>query len=449
MNLRKHVYFALVGLRGQALGAHYRHFLREAQEGVPPETTRRLLVQLLTHCERSVPFYAEIMRKRGYSFKEDPEKYLRSFPILTKDIIRAHFDELRSSDLANRKWYFNTSGGSTGEPVRFIQDRDYSARVGAIKLLYSRLVGKEIGEPEINLWGSSHDVAKYSRTLNAILVTNLTNIIQLNAFKMTPDTMRQYVEVINTRKPKQIVAYADSIYMLADFAERQGLEIVPQDSIITSAGMLYPVMRAKIEKVFQCRVFNRYGCREVSDIACERPDCEGLWVAPWGNYLEIVDKDGNPVPDGTEGEILVTSLTNYAMPFIRYRVGDLGILAPSRATELDPGIQILQSILGRTIETLKTKDGVLIHAGNFMVILFHRDWIARYQVIQRSYSHIVYRIVQVGAKPSQAELDDIMTKTRHVMGHDCKVTFDFVDHISVSPSGKHRYIFSEVRDLLS
>jgi len=86
-------------------------------------------------------------------------------------------------------------------------------------------------------------------------------------------------------------------------------------------------MREKVEEVFGCPVYNRYGSREVGDIAGECKYHQGLHVLPWGSYVEIVDEAGNLVEPGVEGRILVTCLTNYAMPLIRYDIGDRGALA--------------------------------------------------------------------------------------------------------------------------
>jgi len=445
MNLRKATYFALVRLRGQPLGTYYERFLREDQHGIPADTSKKLLVQLLAHCKQSVPYYAEVMRDIGDSFYEDPEEYLRRFPILTKDIIRSRFDDLKSTDLARRKWYFNTSGGSTGEPVRFIQDWEYAARSGAIKLLYSKLAGREIGELEVRLWGSERDIIHGSEKWPARFVNKLTNTIFLNAYRMTPERMRGFIALLNAKRPKLIVAYAEALYELAKFSEREGLEVAPQAAIITSAVTLHPFMRDTIEKVFQCKVFDRYGSREVGDIACERPGYEGLWVAPWGNYVEIVDSEGNRVPDGTEGEILVTLLTNFAMPLVRYRIGDRGVLSPARGSDGGRYGQVLAQVLGRDTDIFKTKDGVLVDSGYFEGLLYFKDWIRKYQVIQRSYSCIVYRIVRLGSDYQQAELDEIAAKTRLVMGDDCQVAFEFVDEIPASGSGKYRYTISEVQ----
>jgi phenylacetate-CoA ligase len=343
--------------------------------------------------------------------------------------------------LERRKWFFNTSGGSTGEPVRFIQDRDYAARIGAITLLFSKLAGREIGECEVRLWGSERDIIHGSEKWKTRFINKLTNTIFLNAFCMTPARMREFITIINSKKPKLIVSYVESIYELARLCESEALEVLPQVAIMTSAGTLYPFMREKIEKVFQCRVFNRYGSREVGDIACERPGRDGLWVAPWGNYLEIVDSEGKQLLDGTEGEILVTSLTNFAMPLIRYRIGDRGVFSPESSSRR----QVLGAVFGRTVDFFRMRNGGIIAPGYFEGLLYFRDWVQQFQIIQKEESYIIFKIVKSRSDHQQLELDEIVAKTKLIMGDDCKVTFDFVDKIEPSSSGKYRYQISEVQ----
>lgn len=445
MNLRKTAYFALFGLRGQPVGRYYERFLQEEREGIPPCTTKRLLIELLSHCKQSVPYYAEAMRERGDSFYEDPEEYLRRFPILSRDRLRSRFDELKSTDLAQRKWYLNCTSGSTGEPVRFIQDGEYAARSGAITLLYSKLVGREIGESQAYLWGSERDIVQGSDGWRARAINRLTDTVFLNAFRMTPELMREFITVLNVKRPKLIVAYSHALHELARFAEREGFEVVPQAAIITSADTLYPFMRDTIERVFQCNVFNRYGSREVGDIACERPGWEGLWVAPWANYVEVIDEKGDRVPDGTEGEILVTSLTNFAMPLLRYRIGDVGALSPVRTYGREKYGQVFQTIFGRNGDIFKTSSGAVFDPGYFDFTLYFKDWVRRFQVIQKSTSHIIFRIVRADSNCPPSDLEQIVIETKVLMGSDCEVTFEFVDDIPPSGSGKYRYLISEVR----
>jgi phenylacetate-CoA ligase len=444
MNFRKSVLFGLYRLRGQALGAYYERFLREYRSGIPPDTTKKLLIRMLSHCRQSVPYYAEVMRDLGDSFYDDPEEYLRNFPVLTKDTIRSHWEGLKSADLGHRRWYLNSTGGSTGEPVQFIQDWEYSARSGAISLLFSKLVGREIGECQVYLWGSERDIIDGSEGWKARLINRLTNTTFLNAYRMTPERMREFIAMLNARRPKLIVAYAEAIYELARFSEREGLELVPQSAVITSAVTLYPFMRDTIERVFQCTVFNRYGSREVGDVACEHPQGEDLWVAPWGNYVEIVDGEGNRVPDGTEGEILVTSLTNFAMPFVRYRIEDCGILSPLGSHDGGWCGQVFEAVLGKTLNMFKTRNGTFVEPGYFESMMYFRDWVRRFQVVQKDYDSIVFRIVRSGSECEPAELEEISAGAKLVMGNNCEVSFQFVDEISASGSGKYRTAISEV-----
>jgi phenylacetate-CoA ligase len=444
VNLRKYAYFSLFALRGQAVGANYKRILREDLEGIPPDTTKKLLTQLLTHCKESVPYYAGVMKDLGDSFREDPEEYLRCFPILTREMLRARFDEFKSKDLGQRNWYLNSTSGSTGEPVQFIQDRDFATRAGAITFLFSKLAGREVGECEARIWGSERDIIHGSERWKALVINIITNTIFLNAYRMTPECMRDFIAILNRKMPKLIIAYAEAIFELAKFSERESLELIPQNAVITSASTLYPFMRDTIEKVFGCKVFNRYGSREVGDIACERPGREGLWVAPWGNYVEVVDPGGNRLPDGKAGEILVTCLNNFAMPLIRYRIEDYGVLSPPNSSMPPGNGQVLETVIGRIGDTFVDRNGNLIHGCYFRSLLSFENWISKFQVIQKSPSLILIRIVKADSYFLLTDLEEISRKSKILMGQDCEIAFEFVDDISSAGSDKFRYVISEM-----
>ncbi|MFN6516733.1 MAG: hypothetical protein RMY29_019805 [Nostoc sp. CreGUA01] len=441
MNIRKSLYFNYAYCRKYNFPQLYNNFLQETLSNIHINPTTNLLTKLLIHCHQSIPYYAQLINilPNQEVIQQKPELYLSQLPILTKDIIRANFEQLKSIDLAQRQWYFNTSGGSTGEPIQLIQDAEYNDKTTALSLLYSYLVGRELGEPEVRLWGSEKDVFDGTMGWKANFFNFLRNTTYMNAFQMTPQRMRDFLKSLNTKPPKLIVAYAQAIYELAKFAEDEKIKLVPQKAIITSAGTLYTWMRQKIETVFQCQVFNRYGSREVSDIACEKPGEQGLWVAPWGNYIEIVDDENNPVPAGVEGNILITSLTNFAMPLIRYKIGDRGTLSP----EYKSG-QILQQVSGRNVDIFKTQNGTLVDGEYFTHLLYFKDWVHKFQIIQKSYLEITIKIIKSNSEHLTEELDDIVTKCKLMMGKDCVVNFEFVNHIPVNNSGKYRYTISEV-----
>jgi phenylacetate-CoA ligase len=259
---------------------------------------------------------------------------------------------------------------------------------------------------------------------------------------MAPERMREFIQTLNQLRPRLILAYAQAAYELAQFAEREGICVAPQRAVLTSAGTLYPFMRDKIAKVFGCEVYNLYGSREVSDIACEQPGLNGLWVAPWGNYVEIVDDAGQPVPPGTEGNIVVTCLMNYAMPLLRYSIGDRGaLLAESPHC---PGPQVLKHVSGRNVDVFRTREQTLVDGEYFTHLLYFRPWVWKFQVVQKTHDHILFKVVRANGEPARSELEEITTKTRLVMGGDCRIDFEFADDLSPHPSGKFRYTISEV-----
>src|SRR5258708_32695240 len=149
MNWRKTAYFSYATLRGYRFPALLAQYSREYENGASGETVTQALTQLLRHCRQSVPFYADTFRRLGDARleKADPVEYLSRLPVLTKETIRANFAKLQSTDLGRRKWCYNTSGGSTGEPVRLIQDREYEDRSTALSMLCHSLLGCDVGKP--------------------------------------------------------------------------------------------------------------------------------------------------------------------------------------------------------------------------------------------------------------------------------------------------------------
>jgi phenylacetate-CoA ligase len=426
------------------IGSEYRRLLIDEIADNPGEITSALIVDLLSHCQRNVPYYREWMGKLGNSFAQDPLAFISQLPILTKDIIRQNFDQLISADLGQRRWQYNTSGGSTGEPVRLIQDRQFAARTGAIQLLSFHWAGREVGEPAVRVWGSERDILQGSMGVKMSLLNRLTNDTWLNAFRLTPASMRKFIDLLNANRPKLIIAYAQAIYELAQFAEQEQISVIPQKAILTSAGTLHPFMRQKIESIFECKIFNRYGSREVGDIACECRAHGGLHMFPRGCFVEVVDEDGHPLPRGVEGEILVTSLSNYAMPLIRYAIGDRGVLSPDETCACGRNGLIFQKISGRNVDTFKKADGTLIDGEFFTHLLYFRDGVKKFQVIQKDYKAILFKIVKTSSEWLPEERQEIIQKTRRLMGDDCTVSFEFVDQIPPTSSGKYRYTISEI-----
>jgi phenylacetate-CoA ligase len=443
MNWRKPTYLAYASLRGYRFPSLLRQYLGEYEGGIDAETNSCALRRLLHHCRENVPYYSDLLSRRDRpEIERDPVSALESLPVLTKDLIRRNFDSLQSKDNARRHCEVNTSGGSTGEPVKLVQDDEYRDASAAIRWLSQHQLGCAVGDSCVRLWGSERDLEGGTKSRKARFFNWLTNTEWVNAFAMSAETMRTFLAMLNQRPPRLIVAYAQAAYEVARFAEREEIAVRPQQAIMTSAGTLYPFMREKIREVFQCQVYNLYGSREVSDVGWELPGFRGLWAPPWANYIEIVDDEGAPVPAGKEGNILITCLTNYAMPLVRYFIGDRGALLSKEHTP--PGVQVLSQVSGRNVDTFRRRDRTLVDGEYFTHLLYFRPWVQKFQVVQKTHAHLLFKVVSTNGQPPKEELDEIANRSRVAMGNDCRVDFDFCDELPPLPSGKFRYTISEV-----
>ena len=410
---------------------------------------QRHLESLLRHAHDHVPYYRGILRDADVVSGDGrihPDRLSR-LPLLDKPAIRTHFEKLKSDDLASRRWYYNISGGSTAEPLRFIQDGAFKARGRAGSVFTDLWAGYRPGDPRVLLWGAPRDVQSGTVGIRAKIKNFVRNEIWLNSYWMDEKDMSAYAERINFMRPRQILAYAESVYDLARFIERTGQSVFSPTAIVSSSGTLYPGMRATVERVFGAPVFNRYGSREILNIAFECDSHEGMHVITPYHYVEIIRPDGSPAPPGETGEIVITSLTNYAMPFIRYRIGDLGSWSP-RPCSCGRSWPLLAEVTGRTAEIFVRRDGRHVLSTFFGYVMFFqewRDWIDRCQFVQEDYDLIRVLIRALpGKKINKAALPRIAGQIKEVMGDDCRVEFEFVAEIPPVASGKIRTAISKV-----
>jgi phenylacetate-CoA ligase len=442
--LREAVYFGFHRLSGGSLGRDFRQMRAEDDSRTAHLAVPERVRALLRHAVTQVPFYGEQLAGREAEIERDPLAVLRSLPILTKEDIRSNFTALSSRDLADRATFEQTSGGSTGEPLRLVQDAHFRAQDQAVQLLLTSWAGLQLGEPEVMLLGSERDILEHTTGMRARVANGLLRRDHVNAFRMSRESMTECLRKLDREPPALIFTYAQSIYDLAVFAEEEGIRIAPQRSVLSTAGTLHPFMRERIEQTFRCRVYNQYGSREVSAIAGQCGSEPSLHVLPWMNYVEVVGEDGESAPAGTDGRVLVTSLCNFAMPLIRYEVGDRAALLPDEAPPCPCGRggQRLSHVAGRVIDTFKALDGTLVNGEFFTHLLYFRPGIVKFQIVQTDPARVVYRLV--GDRPLGPEEEaEVAEGTRKAMGEACQVDFERLEEIPTSPSGKFRYTICE------
>jgi len=451
-DLRKNLYhFALAFNRPAALAlADMREKQWLAFEQVQAIQQERL-EQILGYAYQHVPYYKNLFEKNGLiqSGQIIPERF-EALPTLDKPTIRANFQALISDEANDLDVLENRTSGSTGEPLLFLQDRN-GVRVtgGAVLRFFCEWHGIEPGDKEIRLWGLERDLFYKARFSWNSIREWMSGLKMLNAFRMTPERMKEYIETINHYRPKLLRGYSANLFEVAQFAETHGLAIRPPDTVFSSAGTLYPPLRRKMETVYGCSVFNHYGAREMHNMAMECPE-KHLHISAFTHMIEVVDDQNQPCSPGVEGDLLVTSFENRAMPFIRYRIGDRGAWSEETCT-CGRGLPSLSKLSGRRVDCFWTKDGRIIPGEYFIYLLavhLHDNPIAKYQVIQEDYDRLRFRLVlRTGDHLTPDIQHEIEDKTHLVMGPNCAIEIEYVEDILPAPSGKYFYTICEIPDL--
>ena len=145
---------------------------------------------------------------------------------------------------------------------------------------------------------------------------------------------------------------------------------------------------------------------------------------------------------GEEGEVIVTGLTNRAMPLIRYRIGDRAVAGSGERCPCGRDTPMLASVTGRSVDIFLGGDGRRVDGEYFTHLLYFRRWLRQFQVIQRQPDLVVYRLVGDGEIP-EADRSELIEKTKAALGDGCRVEIEMVDSIEPSSSGKLRYTIRE------
>jgi len=402
------------------------------------------LTKLLIHADENVPYYHNLLKESDIiSDGVVNMENFRKIPLMTKEIIRSSQELLVSGDHTNRKSYYNTSGGSTGEPVKLMQDMVYEKWALATNYYYYKdILGIDwYTIKKINLWGSLRDLLNNNSSIKSKIGHWINNIVFLNSFRMTERDMERYIRVINSYKPELIQGYAGSLHELSKFAVKNKMSVHSPKYIISAAETLRDEMRTDIEATFGTRVYNFYGSREVGNLAGECTKGLMHTFDIW-NYVEVLDDNNQPVKEDEEGKVVVTNLFNYSMPLIRYEIGDLAVRGPALCT-CGNFLPTLKTVSGRTSDPFILEDGTIIYGSFFNKLFFFKNWVQSIQIIQEEYKKIkIVVVLQNAINPQEQSI--IEEQIRYVMGNDCAILWEIVKEIPKTSSGKHLYRISYV-----
>jgi phenylacetate-CoA ligase len=403
---------------------------------------KRLSV-LLDHAYRQCPFY----RDRFDAARLTPGdvrrlEELRALPPLEKRDIQEQGRGMVARDWPASDLIANQTGGSTGTPVPFFLSGDRKCSRAAATLRHNRWAGWDVGDKAAVIWGAPRDRPgnSWRARLRDLL---LREPLWLDTACLTEATMAGFHTALHRYRPRVIQAYARAAVLFARYLDARGLKAYQPHSLVTSAEVLEDDDRTLLERVFGCRVFNRYGCREVSVIASECDAHRGMHTMAEGLYVEIETPRG-PAKPGEMGSILVTDLLNHAMPLIRYRIGDLGAWAAGDCP-CGRALPRLERVSGRVTDFLVGADGRLV-SGVFLAtyVVAHRPSLGQVQIVQDRAGAVVYRLKPGRDFRSDQDGAYLRRATHDYLGEGTEAAVEVVAEIPCEASGKFLFSRSSV-----
>jgi phenylacetate-CoA ligase len=432
-------------------GRVYRETLRdiEASEFLPADALTQLqeerLGRLFRHARTSVPFYRAAFDRLGRgrvspAGTRSPLDVLRELPLISKTDLRRRRDEFISRDWRVGAAFKVNTGGSTGTPFAFLKNNAlYPIELAHVAMQWRR-VGYTPGDPKITLRGQTFANRPVDRRWQ---YNPIYNELVLSSYHLDAETLSHSLREIARCRPRFLHGYPSAIMTFLKVASESGLPLPDSvEAILCASEPLYEFQRAYMQRVLGCAVFSFYGQTEGAVLAGECEHSSEYHFSPTYGILELVDEAGQPITaPGIEGEIVGTSLNNLAMPFIRYRTGDRGILAAASTCVCGRSFPRLTRVSGRTQNVIVTQAGTrvsvtaLIFGQHFQA--FER--ILGMQLVQETAGQLTLRIVrhQNFSERDQAELQ---TKIAGAVDGALRVGFEYVERLPVGPNGKTPFV---------
>jgi len=345
--------------------ARFYNFLMESQwwpaEKLQEYQNERLRI-IIKHAYQNVPYYRRIFDERG--LKPTDIRYgedLKLLPILTKDDIRRHFDELTAKNYTEFNPVLSHTSGSTGQPLSYYIDKRLSALTRATVWRHWRWCGIKSGEPVAVFRGTLiDDFGEKQQCYYKVAGAQ----IHFSTFEMNKEVMSDYVKKLNDIKPSLIRGYPASLEILSRFIKEKNLHIYSPKAIHTSSEMVLPEQREIIEEAFGASLFDWYGHGESTICAGECEIHNGLHLNLEFGYTELVKTSET---EGAEGvyNVISTSLWNFSMPFIRYDTEDLSVLGDSKCL-CGRELPLIKKIIGRQADIIVGVNGTKVSPSSFV-----------------------------------------------------------------------------------
>jgi phenylacetate-CoA ligase len=380
-------------------------------------------------------YYRQVFGEAGVKPDMDPFEALRRLPLLSKETLRLQARDLLTESHPQRGTKIFKSSGTTGTPTEIYYTPEFHALEMAVP--EARNLGwAGLSYRDRRVMFGVRKVCRFEQQKPPFWrFSPAENMAYASIYHLSPLFLPQYVEFLRNYHPSCVMGYPSALHTIARYAVENNDYPAPAKAVVTTSETVSAQARQAIESAWKCRVYDRYGAVEGCLFASQ---CEygSYHVSPEVGIIEIVDREGNPLPPGLTGEVVCTGLRNTTQPLIRYRIGDVACWAIDQHCRCGREMPILEGIEGRYEDVCFLPDGREML--RFDTVFKGVENIREAQVVQDKVdSFIIYVIPSLGF--GQNDIRKIRSNMQiHVGSQEIRV--EQVGVIPRSPSGKYRSV---------
>lgn len=399
------------------------------------------LQHLISYAYNFVPYYTRVM-KSNRLHPDDIKTLddLSKIPILTREDVRAYQKELLSTKYPKCFLRHGHTSGTTGSPLDF----SYNIKVCIVHHVadwrQKYWAGLKYGEPFASLQGRLI-VPLEQKAPPFWRKNHINNQLFLSAFHLKEENLPYYFDKIAHDGLSAIEGYPSNLYILSLYLNKHKVKL-PIKTVLTSSETLFDYQRESIEKAFNCKVFDFYGMAERVVFATECDRHSGHHLNMDYGITEFLDSHNEPVPPGTMGRIVATSLHNYAMPFIRYQTNDVCAVKVEKCT-CGRSFPLMEDVATKQESIITLPDGRLISPSVLTHPFKPMHNIIESQIIQKELDELVIKIVRRDAYSRKDEIK-LLEAFHERLGGQMKITIDYVKAIPKTKSGKFKWVISHI-----
>jgi phenylacetate-CoA ligase len=428
------------GLRGYKTEKYHKELMKSQWFTTSQfeEIQQTKLRVLLEHAYKNVPYYTKLFDKlklKPSNIKDIED--INKLPLLKKEDIRKNSSALVAKNVPEKELKPISSSGTTGPPLKLFVDKNRVAWRTAARHRYLNVSGYTPGDKMITIYG-------YSFPLKYMFQGSFLKIVRNEwipyGYDMGEEKIGDLARKIEKYKPDFIKAWPSSIYLLAEYARNNDINLNPRN-IHVHGELLYEFQKKLMEEQFNCEIFDVFGLRESSVFSVECQMHAGYHLDAENGIIEII-RDGDHVSEGELGATVFTDFTNFATPLIRYVSEDI-VEYSGKTCPCGRGLPlIVKSVEGRFRDCLSTTDNGFVLPKAVVDLFSNLKTIKNFQVIQKTAERIFVKVVR---KPnfSTNDADFIINGIQKLVGSDININIKFVDSIPLTASGKKRFVISE------